>query len=228
MPCLYARRARRERCITAPPDPLDRPIDKALRQRAAGGDTAADACSRSAAITSTGPTSACRRCLVPIFAGERAPRHDRSRGHEREDAFGDAEVRLLQTVARAWAWRSRTPACSTRPSAMRASRRRSPTSARDLSSPLDLATVMDRIAGHAKELLRRTQRHLPARSRRQDLPRLVAVARGSRGDPRDHRAGGRRHHRQPARKRPARADQRHRRRPARRADSRHRPRATSA
>jgi len=73
--------------------------------------------------------------------------------HEREHAYGPAEVRLLETVA------------SSLGVALEAARlfdetqRRTRESAalaevgRDISSTLDLATVMDRIARHAKDLL---------------------------------------------------------------------------
>jgi GAF domain-containing protein len=81
--------------------------------------------------------------------GRRHPPED----HEREHAYGPAEVRLLQTVA------------SSMGVALEAARlfdetqRRTRESAalaevgRDISSTLDLQTVMDRIAHHAKELL---------------------------------------------------------------------------
>ena len=86
--------------------------------------------------------------------------------HQREHAYGPAEVRLLQTVA------------SSMGVALEAARlfdetqRRTRESAalaevgRDISSTLDLPTVMNRIAHHAKELLAaRPQRDLPAGGR---------------------------------------------------------------
>ena len=106
--------------------------------------------------------------------------------HEREHAYGAAEVRLLQTVA------------SSMGVALEAARlfdetqRRTRESAalaevgRDISSTLDLPTVMDRIAHHAKELLAADHSaiFLPQGGqgrRRADVPR--------------HRRGGRRRRR---------------------------------
>ena len=75
--------------------------------------------------------------------------------HEREYAFDDAEVRLLSDRRREPGRRARERAPVRRDAAAPSARVESALSevGRDLSSTLDLATVMDRIAGHAKELL---------------------------------------------------------------------------
>ena len=73
--------------------------------------------------------------------------------HEREHAFGESEVRLLQTVA------SSMGVALENARLFEEIQRRTRESAalaevgRDISSTLDLPTVMDRIARHAKELL---------------------------------------------------------------------------
>ena len=59
---------------------------------------------------------------------------------------------------------------------------------RDISSTLDLATVMDRIASHAKDLLAaRQQRDLPARRRAGETYRAIVAI----GDIADAHAGRR-------------------------------------
>ena len=90
---------------------------------------------------------------VPIIGSDRVLGSLSLEDHRRENAFGESEVRLLQTVA------------SSMGVALEAARlfdetqRRTRESAalaevgRDISSTLDLQTVMNRIAHHAKELL---------------------------------------------------------------------------
>ena len=91
---------------------------------------------------------------TPIFAGERFLGFIALEDHERDGAFGDADVRLLSTVAA-----SMGVALENARLFDETQRRTRETAAllevgRDLSSSLDLSTVMDRIAGHAKDLLR--------------------------------------------------------------------------
>ena len=91
--------------------------------------------------------------VVPMLAGDRMLGSVHLEDHERDHAFGAAEVQLLQTVvgsmgtalenARLFDETERHARESAALSEV----------GRDLSSSLDLATVMDRIAGHAKELL---------------------------------------------------------------------------
>ncbi len=72
---------------------------------------------------------------------------------EREHAYGEAEVHLLTTIA------SSMGVALENARLLEETQRRAREAAalaevgRDLSSSLDLATVMDRIAGHAKDLL---------------------------------------------------------------------------
>ena len=72
---------------------------------------------------------------------------------EREDAYSDAEVKLLSTVAASMGVALENARL------LEETQRRAREAAalaevgRDLSSSLDLATVMDRIARHAKDLL---------------------------------------------------------------------------
>jgi GAF domain-containing protein/DNA-binding response OmpR family regulator len=100
-----------------------------------------------------GTATAQSEVYVPIIGGDQVLGLVVMEDHNRTDAFGDPEIRLLSTVATAMGV------------ALESARlfdeiqRRGRESAalaevgRDLSSTLDLAKVMDRIAGHAKELL---------------------------------------------------------------------------
>ena len=90
---------------------------------------------------------------VPIIASDRVLGTITMEDHEHENAFGEAEVRLLQTVA------SSMGVALENARLFDETQRRTRESAalaevgRDISSTLDLAAVMDRIARHAKELL---------------------------------------------------------------------------
>jgi GAF domain-containing protein/CheY-like chemotaxis protein len=105
-------------------------------------------------ITVTPGTDACLSCVfVPIVGGDRVLGSIALENHEREHAFGDAEVRLLSTVAA-----SMGIALENARLLNETQRRARETSAiaevgRDISSTLDLGKVMDRIARHAKDLL---------------------------------------------------------------------------
>ena len=90
---------------------------------------------------------------VPIIGGDRMLGILTLSSFEREHAFGDAEVRLLTTVA------SSMGVALENARLFEDNQRRTRESAalaqvgRDISSTLDLPTVMDRIAHHARELL---------------------------------------------------------------------------
>jgi GAF domain-containing protein/CheY-like chemotaxis protein len=91
---------------------------------------------------------------VPIVGGDKLLGSILVESFDREHAFGESEVRLLQTVGS-----SMGVALENARLLEETQRRARESSAlsdvgRDLSSSLDLATVMDRIAGHAKELLK--------------------------------------------------------------------------
>jgi GAF domain-containing protein/CheY-like chemotaxis protein len=90
---------------------------------------------------------------APMLAGERLLGYVVVENHERDHAFGDADVRLLTTVASSLALALENARLFDE--TQRNARESSALSevGRDLSSTLDLATVMDRIAAHAKELL---------------------------------------------------------------------------
>ena len=90
---------------------------------------------------------------VPLVAGDQARGLISSVDMEREHAFSDSDVRLLQTLAN-----SMSVALENARLFDETQRRTRETAAlaevgRDISSTLDLATVMDRIARHAKDLL---------------------------------------------------------------------------
>jgi GAF domain-containing protein/CheY-like chemotaxis protein/tetratricopeptide (TPR) repeat protein len=92
--------------------------------------------------------------FVPIVAGDRVVGSIVMEDYGKENAYGGAEVRLLQTVAAGMGIALENARLFDE-----AQRRTRETSAlvevgRDLSSSLDLPTVMDRIAHHAKDLLR--------------------------------------------------------------------------
>ena len=91
--------------------------------------------------------------MVPIFTADRMLGAISLESLEREHAFDDADQRLLSTVAA-----SMGVALENARLLEETQRRERESTAlsdvgRDLSSTLDLATVMDRIAAHAKELL---------------------------------------------------------------------------
>ncbi|HEY8709778.1 MAG TPA: GAF domain-containing protein, partial [Burkholderiaceae bacterium] len=135
------------------PDTLARPIDKALLQRrpvVVKNRAQADALGLH---HFEGTDSSLSSAFVPMFSGDRFLGTIILENYEREDAFGEAEVRLLSTVAA-----SMGVALENARLLEETQRRARESSAladvgRDLSSTLDLATLMDRIAGHAKVLL---------------------------------------------------------------------------
>ena len=103
--------------------------------------------------TTPGTDASLCSVFVPIFVGDRLLGSLALESFEREDAYSDADVKLLSTVAA-----SMGVALENARLLEETQRRARESSAladvgRDLSSSLDLATVMDRIAGHAKELL---------------------------------------------------------------------------
>jgi len=91
--------------------------------------------------------------IVPIVVGDRRVGSISMENHEREYAFGESEVRLLSTIAASMGVALQSALLfdetqrRTRESAALAE------VGRDISSTLDLPTVMDRIARHAKDLL---------------------------------------------------------------------------
>ncbi len=90
---------------------------------------------------------------VPIFAGERLFGSIALENHERDAAYDDADVRLLSTVAAGMGVALENARLLEE--TQRRAREASALSdvGRDLSSTLDLSTVLDSIAAHAKELL---------------------------------------------------------------------------
>ena len=91
--------------------------------------------------------------FVPVLVGERLIASVSLESFEREHAFGESEVALLSTIA------SSMGVALENARLLEATQRSEREAAalaevgRDLSSSLDLATVMDRIAGHARNLL---------------------------------------------------------------------------
>ena len=90
---------------------------------------------------------------VPIIGSDRALGGIVLQNYEREHAFGDAEIRLLTTLAASMGVALENARLLEE--TQRHARESSALSdvGRDLSSSLDLPTVMDRIANHAKDLL---------------------------------------------------------------------------
>ena len=135
------------------PDLLQRSIDKALLQRRPV--VIRDQADFDAMQLHHFPGSDMSKSsvLVPMFAGDRFLGSIVTENYEREDAFSEAQVRLLATVA------ASTGVALENARLFDETQRRARESqalsdvGRDLSSSLDLATVMDRIAGHAKDLL---------------------------------------------------------------------------
>ena len=122
--------------------------------------------------------------LRAVVAGDQARGLIDLMDMEREHAFSDSDVRLLQTLANAM-----SVALENARLFDETQRRTRETAAlaevgRDISSTLDLATVMDRIARHAKDLLNADSSaiFLPDAAR-QSYRAIVAVGDVARGDP---------------------------------------------
>ena len=109
---------------------------------------------QAAGIAATpGTDQALSAVRVPIVGSDRVLGDLTMENHEREHAFGESEIRLLTTVAA-----SMGVALENARLFEEIQRRTRESAAlfevgRDISSTLDLPTVMDRIARHAKELL---------------------------------------------------------------------------
>ncbi|MES2957562.1 MAG: GAF domain-containing protein, partial [Pseudomonadota bacterium] len=90
---------------------------------------------------------------APMLAGDRLLGYVVVENHQHDNAFGEAEVRLLTTVASSMAMALENARLFDE--TQRNAREASALSevGRDLSSTLELSGVMDRIAGHAKDLL---------------------------------------------------------------------------
>ena len=91
--------------------------------------------------------------MVPMVAGDRFLGVVQIEDHLRDHAFGEAQVRLLETIAAGMGVALQNARLLEE--TQRHARESSALSdvGRDLSATLDLATVLDRIARHAKELL---------------------------------------------------------------------------
>jgi len=103
--------------------------------------------------TQPGTTAEKSGVFVPLVAGDQARGLINLMNMEREHAFSDSDVRLLQTLAN-----SMSIALENARLFDETQRRTREAGAlaevgRDISSTLDLSTVMDRIARHAKDLL---------------------------------------------------------------------------
>jgi GAF domain-containing protein/CheY-like chemotaxis protein/anti-sigma regulatory factor (Ser/Thr protein kinase) len=135
------------------PDPMTRPLDKALLQRR---PVVVHNLAEAAALQLhhfEGTDVSLSSVFVPMFSGERFLGTIILENYEREDAFGEADVRLLSTVAA-----SMGVALENARLFDETQRRAREAAAlaevgRDLSSSLDLQRVMDGIARHARELL---------------------------------------------------------------------------
>ncbi len=103
--------------------------------------------------TAPGTDSSLSSVFLPIFLGDRLLGSLVLESFEREDAYSDAEVKLLSTVAASMGVALENARL------LEETQRRAREAAaladvgRELSSSLDLATVMDSIARHAKDLL---------------------------------------------------------------------------
>ncbi len=158
---------------------------------------------------------------VPLVAGDQARGMLEINDLQREHAFSPSDVRLLQTLAN-----SMSIALENARLFDETQRRTREAGAlaevgRDISSTLDLSTVMDRIARHAKDLLSADSAAIFLPEPGKNLYRaIVAVGEIAENILSDTIAAGRGHHRQPDRGRPRRVRQRHRQRSARASRSR--------
>ncbi|HEY5364870.1 MAG TPA: GAF domain-containing protein [Casimicrobiaceae bacterium] len=90
---------------------------------------------------------------VPILGGDRVLGSIILEDYQHENAYGDAEVRLLSTVAASMGVALENARLLDETQARTRETAAIAEVGRDISSTLDLATVMDRIANHAKDLL---------------------------------------------------------------------------
>ncbi len=90
---------------------------------------------------------------VPILGGDRVLGSIILEDYQREHAYGEAEVRLLSTVAASMGVALENARLLDETQARTRETAAIAEVGRDISSTLDLATVMDRIAKHAKDLL---------------------------------------------------------------------------
>ena len=114
----------------------------------------ADAATRYGSFVLPGTLTEKSALCVPLVAGDQARGLINLIDVERENAYSASDVRLLQTLAN-----SMSVALENARLFDQTQRRTRETAAlaevgRDISSTLDLATVMDRIARHAKDLLK--------------------------------------------------------------------------
>ena len=139
---------------------------------------------------------------MPLLVGDEVRGVISLQNVDREHAFSDSDVRLLQTLAN-----SMSVALENARLFDETQRRTRETAAlaevgRDISSTLDLATVMDRIARHAKDLLGADNSaiFLPDAERRRPTGRSSRSATSPTQIKADDGRGRRGHHRQPARR----------------------------
>ncbi len=144
-----------QRLANTPVQPYDpeKPINKALNagRPVVMGDRAAMDALGIRTVPGTDPSLAC--VFVPVMVGSRLVAAISIESFEREHAFDEAQVHLLSTIAASMgvALENARLLAETQ----RGARESAALSdvGRDLSSTLDLPTVMDRIAAHAKALL---------------------------------------------------------------------------
>ncbi|MEO5817044.1 MAG: GAF domain-containing protein, partial [Gemmatimonadaceae bacterium] len=142
------------------PDLLERPIDRLVLQRRAVVIHDIAEAERLGLHHFEGTDMSLSSVFVPMFSGARFLGTIILENYDRESAFGDAEVRLLSTVAASTgaALENARLFDETQRLLKETEQRARETSAlsdvgRDLSSSLELSVVMDRIAQHAKDFL---------------------------------------------------------------------------
>ena len=135
------------------PDALERPIDKALLQRKPVVVRTRAEAEAMELHHFEGTDMSLSSVFVPMFSGERFLGSIVLENYEREDAFGEAEVRLLSTVAAGMGTALENARLFNETQRQARESQALSDVGRDLSSSLDLPTVMDRIANHAKDLL---------------------------------------------------------------------------
>jgi hypothetical protein len=89
--------------------------------------------------------------FVPILAGDRVLGVIVLEDHVRQHAYGEIDIRVLGSVGRTWVSPSKTRACSAKAQWRTREAAALVEVGRDVSSTLDLPTLMDRIARHAKD-----------------------------------------------------------------------------
>jgi signal transduction histidine kinase/CheY-like chemotaxis protein len=135
------------------PDSLERPIDQAMLQRRPVVVRNAAMADALGLLHIEGTAMSLSSVFVPMFAGDRLLGMIVLENFERDDAFGEAEVRLLSTVAAGMGVALENARLYHETQRQARETMALAEVGREISSSLELPRVLDAIARHAKDLL---------------------------------------------------------------------------